>query len=82
MENETPQPAAAPSAAPPPAPEAPRGPVVTDVQAREGCLAVLEVLNGCAPSKILELVERLSVGKMILREIVAGRLVIGNAPKG
>lgn len=71
--------AAAPAAPPAPAAEpAPQGIRITEQQGREALAAAAEVLNGAAPSRILELAERIALAKVILRDVAAGALVIAS----
>jgi hypothetical protein len=53
---------------------------ITPAQIQSSCQAILEVLNGADPSRILALTEQLSVGKVIMGELAAGRVVLARSP--
>lgn len=75
MEKQMQEPAAAQNAA------ANTGALTVDQgHVREAIGAVVEVLNGAPTSRVLELSERISVAKVILREIAAGSLIVGRPP--
>lgn len=75
--------AAAPQAAPPPAeppatqPPQPQPQPVSESQAREALAAVLEVMNGAAVTRVLELAERIALGKLVLTGLVSGQISMG-----
>lgn len=62
------------------APAKPGQAVVTDVQAREAFVAVLEVLEGADTARVLKLAGKIALGKMIVAEIVSGRVQLQSAP--